>query len=127
MATASLLLSGGVRVSYSVTSGNNVVTQAFSSLLTAVSVFTTQTVVTLPGVSTYSVSLASSPQAVIMTATGTVRIGFTGTSALSGASAFPTQFREMFAMVAGSTALPSAFYLANSGSDSATVTILMGT
>lgn len=128
MATASLLLSGGWRVSQSYTSGNDILTKLFSSTVT-ISTWNEQTVVTLPGTSEYLISnaLFSAPQAIIMTATGVVRVNFGGQSAGgSAASSSQMQFREFFAMVAGSTALPSSIHLGNSGSDSATVTILMG-
>ena len=126
MATASLLLSGGWRVSQSYTSGSDVITKLFSSTNT-ISTWAVETLVTLPGVSTYTVSLATAPQAIILTATGTVRVNFTGqASSFSAASASVMQFREFFAMVAGSTTLPSAFAFANSGTDSATISILVG-
>lgn len=125
MATASLLLSGGWRVSQSYVSGADVLTKVFSSTNT-ISQWWAETLVTLPGVSSYSLSFASAPQAIIMTATGVLRVQFAGTSALSAASASPMQFREFFGMVAGSTALPSAIFLANSGTDSAVCTILLG-
>ena len=128
MATASLLFSGGWRVSQSYVSGNDVLTKLFSSTNT-ISTWTVQQIVTLPGVSEYLISMGlySLPQAIIMTATDTVRINFAGqASSVSAASASVIQFREFFGMIAGSTALPSAFHLGNSGTNSSTVVYLIG-
>ncbi len=128
MATASLLLSGGWRVSQSYTSGTDLITKAFSSTNT-ISTWTVQQVVLLPVTSQYLISMGlySVPQAIIMTATNTVRVNFGGqASSFSAASASVMLFREFFAMVAGSTALPSSIALGQSGTDSATVTVLIG-
>ena len=128
MATASLLLSGGWRVSQSYTSGVDLITKAFSSTNT-ISTWTVEQIVLLPTVSEFLVSLAqySAPQAIIMTATNITRVNFAGqASSFSAASASVMQFREFFGMVAGSTALPSAIHLGSSATDSCTVTVLIG-
>lgn len=68
----------------------------------------------------------SSPQLIMMVATGEVRVNFAGQpSAFSAASAGVTKFKDCFILMDTSGALPSGFSLGNSGSDSATVTVLI--
>jgi len=124
MATLNVALSGGWRVS----STSDVITKTFAPTITC-SVFFQQEIVVLPNVSDFivSFSLFSAPSLIMATATNVVRINFAGmTSSVSAASAGVIQFKDaMFIMASGGN-LPSAVHLANSGADSAVVTLLIG-
>ena len=131
MALINVLLSGSWRVSG--TLGQSAA-RAFSALtpltlgLGALSVFNQQDVVLGTGVSELRISYAnlSSPQLIFLAGNGEFRINFAGqASSFSAASAGVTKFKEVFLMMDTSGALPSGFSLGNSGSDSATCTVLI--
>ena len=126
MANVSLLLSGGWRVS-STNPGLDLITRFFSATYTG-STFTQQEVVILPTVSDYILSLAlfSAPIGIFMTSTNTVRVNFPGqASSFSAASASVVQFKDLFVCMATSAVLPSSIHIANSGTDSAMLTVLL--
>lgn len=126
MAVISVTLSGGWRVS-STNPVLDLVTRNISAALTG-STFMQQEIVVLPNVSDLVVSLPlfSSPIGILMTATNTVRVNFAGqASSVSAASASVVQFRDFAGFMAQSAILPSGLHFANSGSDSATVTVLL--
>jgi hypothetical protein len=125
MAVITFQLSGAWLVSSTNTALDRIV-RSFSGALTA-STFVQQEIVVLPNVSDLIVSMAllSSPLGIMMTATNTVRVNFSGqASSVSAASGGTIQFRDMFCAVGPSAILPSAIHIANSGVDSSTVTIL---
>lgn len=126
MPTISVSLSGAWRVS-SVNPVLDLITRNLSAVITG-STFFQQEIVVLPTQSNHAVSLTlfSSPLGMLMTTTNTVRVNFAGqASSFSAASAGTLQFGNFFACLGQSAILPSAVYLANSGTDSATVTMLL--
>ena len=131
MALLNVLLSGAWRVSVA---GGESAAKGFSAMtpltagLGSLSVYQQQTIVLGTTTSEYLVSIAtlSQPQAILMTATGEVRVNFAGqASSFSAASASIVKFKDAFLLMNVSGALPSALHLGNSGSDSATVTLLI--
>lgn len=124
MATLNVTLSGGWRVS----STSDVITKTFGPTITC-SVFFQQEIVVLPNVSDFivSFSLFSAPSLILATATNTVRVNHGGmTSSVSAASAGIVQFKDAYFIMASGGNLPSSIHFANSGSDSAVVTLLIG-
>jgi len=131
MALLNVLLSGAWRVSVA---GGASAAKGFSALtpLTAAlgscSNYVQQDFILGTTVSELRISYAqlSSPQLIAMTATNPVRVNFTGNgSAFSGASASVMTFKEFFCMMNVSGVLPSGISIGNSGTDSATVTVLI--
>ena len=126
MPSLSVSLSGGWRVS-STNPVLDLITRNISGVVVG-STFAQQEIVVLPNVSDLVVSmpLFSAPIGILMTATQTVRVNFAGmVSSVSAASASVIQFKDFCGFMAQSAVLPSGLHFANSGSDSATVTILM--
>lgn len=126
MPTISFHLSGAWLVSSTNPTLDRVV-RNISGTMTA-STYLQQEIVVLPNVSDLVVSfpLLSSPIGIMMTATNVVRVNFAGQpSSVSAASASVIQFRDFAGFMAASAVLPSAIHFSNSGSDSATVTVLL--
>lgn len=132
MALLNVLLSGAWRVS--VAGGLENTTRSFSALtpltlaLGSLSVYVQQDVILGTTVSELRISYAqlSQPQLIMMQATNEVRVNFTGNgSAFSQASASVMKFKDLFVMMDTSGVLPSGISLGNSGTDSATVCILI--
>lgn len=130
MALLNVLLSGGWRLS----STSDLIVKTFSALtpLTAatgsLSVFVQQEVVLGTTVSEFLFSYAqlSAPQLILMTSTNPVRANFGGqASSVSAASASVITFKDAFMLMNTSGVLPSSIHLGNSGTDSATVTLLI--
>lgn len=124
MAALTTLLSGGWRIS---TGPSNLLTKFFSNILTG-STFITEDIVLTPTMSEFVVSLPlfSAPIAMLLQATNTVRINYSGWgSNVSAASAGVIQFKEAHFIMSQSGGLPSGIHLSNSGSDSATVTVTL--
>jgi hypothetical protein len=131
MALINVLLSGSWRLSGP---GGETAGKTFSALtpatlaLGSLSTYIQQDVVLGTTVSEFRVSYAqlSQPQLLLMTATGEVRVNFAGqASSFSAASASVMKFKDCFVMMDTSGVLPSGFSIGNSGTDSATVTILV--
>ena len=131
MALLNVMLSGSWRVSAAsgMTAANDfTVTTPLTALLGSLSVFVEQTVVLATTVSELRLSYAnlSNPQLIMMTADNEVRVNFAGFSAQpSAASASILKFKECFIMMDTSGVLPSGIALANSGTNSATVAVLI--
>ena len=126
MATQTVTLSGSWRVS-SVNPLLDLITRSFSATITC-SVFETKEVLVLPNISDFVVcnTAVSNPSLIMATATNTVRINFSGYTSMVSAASAGLQFKDFMAYYGSGAALPSAIHLANSGTDSSTVTILVG-
>lgn len=127
MAALTILLSGGWRVS-SVNPILDLITRSISAQFTC-STYNQFEIVLLPNVSDYVLSnaLFSAPTVALMTATNLLRLNFAGlASNASNASAGVITFKDFWGAMGASAALPSAFRFSNSGSDSATLTVLLG-
>lgn len=126
MATQSITLSGGWRVS-SVNPLTDLITRAFSATITC-SVWEQKEVLVLPNVSDFVVcnTACSSPSLMIATATNIVRLNFAGYTSMVSAASAGLQFKDFVGYFGSGIGLPSNVHLANSGSDSALVTILFG-
>ncbi len=131
MALINATLSGSLRISGSL---GESAARAFNALtpltlgLGALSVYIAQDLVIGAGVSEVRISYAqlSTPQMIFCAANAELRINFAGqTSSFSYASAGMQKFKELYVMMDTSGTLPSAFALANSGTDSATCTIIV--
>lgn len=132
MALLNVLVSGAWRVS--VVGGRETASVGFSTLtpltaaLGSLSVYAQQDYVLGTAISEFRISHSqiSSPQLIMMAATNEVRVNFAGeTSQFSAASASVMKFRELFIMMDISGVLPSGISIGNSGTDSATVTVLI--
>ena len=126
MATQFVTLSGSWRVS-SLNPLLDLITKSFSATLTC-SVFEQKEVLVLPNISDFVVcnTAVSSPSLIMATATNIVRINFAGFTSMVSAASAGLQFKDFFAYVGSGAALPSNIHVANSGSDSALITVLFG-
>ena len=126
MATQYVTLSGSWRVS-SLNPLLDLITKSFSATLTC-SVFEQKEVLVLPNISDFVVcnTAVSSPSLIMATSTNTVRINFAGFTSMVSAASAGLQFKDFMAYVGSGTGLPSNIHIANSGSDSALVTVLFG-
>ena len=131
MALLNVLVSGAWRVSVA---GGESAAVGFSALtpLTAAlgsfSVYVQQDIILTTVMSEFVVSFAnlSSPQLIAMKATNPVRVNWAGqASSVSAASAGVMTFKDLLIFMNISGALTSAIHLGNSGTDSATVTLLI--
>src|SRR5207247_1622728 len=131
MALLNVLLSGSWKVSVA---GGESAAKGFSALtpltaaLGSLSIYEQKNIVLATTVSEFVVSIAalSVPKLIYMTANQTVRVNFAGqASSFSAASASVVTFKDAFIMMDMSGALPSAFHLGVSSTDSATVTLLI--
>jgi hypothetical protein len=131
MALINATLSGSLRISGSLGESAGRAFNALTPLtvgLGAYSVYVAQDLVVAAGVSELRVSYAqlSAPQLIFCAANSELRINFAGqASSFSYASAGMQKFKELYVMMDTSGSLPSAFALANSGSDSATCTVII--
>lgn len=126
MANNFVTLSGTWRVS-SVNPLLDLVTRALSFTITC-SVFAQQEFLLLPNISDYIVSniTVSQPSLILATATNMVRVNFANYTSMVSAASAGIQFKDFFAYCGSGAALPSNTHWANSGSDSALVTLLIG-
>ena len=126
MATNTVTLSGSWRVS-SVNPLLDLITRAFSATITC-SVFETREFLISSPTSDYIVSAlaVSSPSLILATATNTVRVNFSGYTSMVSAASAGLQFKDFMAYYGSGVALPSNIHFSNSGTDSATVTLLLG-
>ena len=123
MATVQALFSGTLRVS----STSLVATKLFSSTITC-SAWQMQEHVVLPNVSEFVVSIAtmSNVIALLMTSTQTVRVNFAGLPSSVSAASAGYQFKDLFAVAGSGISGAQGLHFANSGADSATITVFMG-
>jgi hypothetical protein len=131
MALLNVLLSGSWRMSGT---GGESAARAFSAVtpstltLGSLSMYVQRDIVLATTQSEFRFSIAelSSPQLILAVATGEVRINFAGqASSFSAASASVVKFKDFFGLMDVSGSLPSGFSIGNSGTDSATVTVLV--
>jgi hypothetical protein len=131
MALINATLSGSLRISGSLGESAGRAFNALTPLtlgLGAYSVYVAQDLVIAAGVSEVRTSYAqlSNPQLIFCAANNELRINFAGqASSVSAASASVQKFKELFIMMDTSGTLPSGFSLGNSGSDSATCTVII--
>lgn len=120
---ANAVVSGALRLS----STSSVITRTFSAFVTVSTIFTDQFVLAA-GVSEFVVSVPtiSNPGVLVLTATGTCRVNFGNLPSSTSHASAGYQFTDMFAQVGSGISGALALHFANSGSDSATITVFAG-
>lgn len=121
---ASAMISGGVRISAGL---STFFVNAFSGSF-GVSAFFAEQFIIAAGVSEFIVSVnsVSNPGFMVLKATETVRVNFGNLPSSTSHASAGYQFADLFAIVGCGISGALALHFANSGSNSATVTVTLG-
>ena len=121
---ASAMISGGARISAGV---STFAVSPFSGSFSLSSFFVDQFILAA-GVSEFVVSVqtVSNPSFVVLKATEVVRVNFGNLPSSTSHASAGFQFADIFAQVGCGISGPLALHFANSGSNSATITVMLG-